>query len=115
MLSLALPAAASLAVVLVCTGMVLALSRDSAPVARHRPAALAPAPITVPPLPDEPEPEPEAAAFDPLTSPLDDVEQFLAELGITNDMTTTHVYAEALAEDRDRVIAEDTRELETVQ
>ena len=114
MLTTILPATASTLLVIVCTAIALQLRARPAQPGRHSAAALATAPTEPAPLPPAPEPEPEPA-FDPLDPEfsLDEVERFLAELGVTDDMTVTHVYAEAVRENRERALA-DTAELEAV-
>lgn len=76
MINLALPLAASLALVLVCAALAnqIRLDRAQRPAPRHRPAAV----DHVAPHEAEPDPEP----FDPFLSPLEEVERFLADLEI---------------------------------
>lgn len=89
MLALTLPLAASTALALVCFAMVQQLRHDrpQPPAARHRPTSIQP--ISAPPAPAVKAKHP----FDPFTSPLAEVERFLAELDLA---------------------AADTRELEVV-
>lgn len=107
---------ATLLVVAVCTALAVQIRSGStqAPQGRHRPAALTSAPAVPPALPPAPEPQPEQP-FDPLSSEftLDEVEEFLAELGVTDDMTVTRTYADAVRENDERAMA-DTAELEAM-
>lgn len=84
MLNLALPLAATAAVVLVCTLLTIQLRSDRVqPEPRHRPRPQLALPAV--PVRDEPAAEPEP--FDPLTSPLDQVETFINSLGLAREDT----------------------------